>query len=361
MELFFRKAKAFSALFLFVFFVFPASTNYKLRDFGFGSGGEDKLTAPNYQLEGILGELGDESAGANFTFLGGLLSTQQASVPPAPTFENNGNYYNKLHFVITPGDNPSDAGFAIAISDDDFFTARYIQNDNTVGATLGPEDFQTYADWGGASGEFVIGLSQDTTYKIKVKARQGEFSETGFGPEAGAATVTPSVSFSINGVSSGTTLEGVTTNITTTSTQASFGSLAFNQFVVGASSLIVSTNAVAGYRITAYELGVLKTEDDVTFPYVSGTNPSPSAWPASVSTGSYGYHTSAESLSDGTSDRFLPDDTWARFESNPYEVAYNSGPATSEETSVVYAVEVGGAQQAGSYSHSVVFIATGVF
>ncbi|OGC37706.1 hypothetical protein A2V54_02190 [candidate division WWE3 bacterium RBG_19FT_COMBO_53_11] len=361
MARFFRKAKTFSAFFLFILFSFPASTNFELRDFGFGSGGEGGLTSPNYQLEGILGEPGGESTGNNSNFLGGLLSTQQASVPPAPTFENNGNYYNKLHFVVDPGDNPSDAEFAIAISDDNFATTNYVQSDNTVGGTLGSEDYQTYADWGGASGEFVIGLSQDTTYKIRVKARQGEFSETGYGPESSAATVTPSISFSIGGVSSGTSLEGVIIDVTTTATQAPFGELTFDQVVEAASALTVSTNAVSGYQITVYQLGSFKKESGTPFPYVSGTNPIPSSWPASVVTGAYGYHTSDESLGEGTADRFLSDDTWAKFESGAYEIGYNSSPVINEVIYTIYSIETGTGQEEGGYSHSIVFIATGVF
>jgi len=356
-----RLTKPISAFFFLMLFAFPASTNYKLRDFGFGGGGEDELTSPNYKLEGILGEPSGEAIGTNFNLGGGLFSTQQASVPPAPTFENNSNFYNKLHFVIDPTGNPSDAEFAIAISDDDFVTTNFVQSDNTVGGTLGSEDFQTYANWGGASGEFVIGLAQDTTFKIKVKARHGEFSETDFGPESSAATVTPSISFSIGGVSSGTSLEGVITDITTTTNQAPFGNLTFNQVVEAASLLTISTNAVSGYQVTVYQLADFKKSSGTLFPYVSGTNPSPSTWPVSVVTGAYGYHTSDASLGEGTADRFLADDTWAKFEATAFEVAFNSVPVTAEETHVVYSLETGSGQEAGSYSHSIVFIATGVF
>ena len=40
---------------LFILFVFPASTNYELRSFGFGAGG-GSLDSTTYSLEGILGE-----------------------------------------------------------------------------------------------------------------------------------------------------------------------------------------------------------------------------------------------------------------------------------------------------------------
>ena len=99
---------------------------------------------------------------------------------------------------------PTDATYAIAISTDDFVTTNWVQNDNTIGSTLGIEDFQTYTNWGGASGEFITGLAANTTYKVKVKSRQGNYTESGLGPLASAATVSVSISFDIDVSSSDT-------------------------------------------------------------------------------------------------------------------------------------------------------------
>lgn len=184
--------------FLFLF-AFPASTNYQLRDFGFGSGGEENMSAGIYSMDAITGETnGNALSSDDFKAGPGLIFTQQANVPPAPTFTNPSSYYNKLLLVLDDGDNPTDAMFAIAISPDNWATTLYVQSDNTVGATLGIEDYQTYANWGGASGELVIGLLSSTTYTVKVKAMQGKFTETGYGPEASVATVAPTLSFDID-------------------------------------------------------------------------------------------------------------------------------------------------------------------
>lgn len=180
-------------------FVFPASTNYRLDGYGFGGGGEENMTSTNYALDGITGEQSeDQLQGTNYDLGAGLLFVQQANVPPAPTFTNPSNYYNKLHLVLATGNNPTDTKFAIAISDDNWVTTEYAQSDDTVGATLGSEDRQTYAAWGGATGFDVIGLAPNTTYKVKVKAMQGKFTETGYGPEASTATVNPQLSFDID-------------------------------------------------------------------------------------------------------------------------------------------------------------------
>lgn len=174
---------------LFFLLVLPASTNYQLRDYGFGSGGADDSQSANYAVLQITGEPGDlRLVGTTYQSGSGLIFTNQANVPAAPTFVNDQNSYNRLKFTLAVGSDPSDSEYAIAISTNDFATTNYVQNDNTIAATLGSEDWQTYAAWGGATGEFVIGLAKSTTYKIKVKARQGDFTETDYSPTASATT-----------------------------------------------------------------------------------------------------------------------------------------------------------------------------
>lgn len=184
---------------VFLIFVMPASTTYQLKDYGFGAGGTSNATSTNYAAETLAGEQGGGKLdGTTYDLGSGLQFTNQANVPAAPTFTNPSNYYNKLKIVIATSGNPTDTKFAIAISDDDFVTTRYVQSDDTVGATLSIEDYQTYASWGGASGTLIVGLTPNTTYKVKVKAWQGKFTETGYGPTASAATVNPTMTFDID-------------------------------------------------------------------------------------------------------------------------------------------------------------------
>lgn len=176
----------------------PTSTNYQLNNFNYGSGGNTS-SSTNYQLNSTTGQTGTAPASStNFQSKPGNVSAQQAYVPVAPTFTNPSNFYDKLRFIINPGASPSDTKFSIAISDDNFVTTRYIQNDNTVGTVRGLEDYQTYAAWGGAAGQLVLGLNPSTTYKIKANAIQGSFTETEYGPEATAATSPPSITFDID-------------------------------------------------------------------------------------------------------------------------------------------------------------------
>lgn len=228
----------------FVFlFAFPASTNYELRDFGFGSGGGD-MSGSGYAIDAITGEAGGgQLSGTSFDMGPGLIFTQQANVPSAPVFTNSSNYYNKLLLVLDDGDNPTDSTFTIAISPDNWVTTLYVQSDNTVGASLGNEDYQTYANWGGVSGELVIGLLSSTTYKVKVKAMQGKFTETGYGPEASAATVSPALSFDID-------VAGTDTETDPPFTVA-FGNLVANTVTDGPEKVWVdfATNGASGGKV----------------------------------------------------------------------------------------------------------------
>lgn len=205
---FFRK-RLFPSAGLMLFFVLPASTTYQLKDYGFGGGGTAGSASSSYAIEGIAGEQNTTSLDGSTYDLGpGLQFTNQANVPPVPVLTNPSSYYNKLKVVLNTGSNPSDTKFALAISTDSFVSdTRYVQSDTTIGNTLGSEDYQTYTAWGGASGALIIGLLPGTTYQVKVKAIQGSFTETGYGPAASAATVNPQLTFDID-VSAGDTETG---------------------------------------------------------------------------------------------------------------------------------------------------------
>lgn len=182
------------------------SSNYKLKSYVTGVSGSSDMSSTSYHVEGTAGEQsGDEMSSTTYKGLPGYYPTQQANVPGAPTVTNvDSDHYNQLLVQIDNGANPTDTVFAIAISSDNFTTTQYVQSDHTVGSTLGIEDYQTYADWGGASGFTVIGLSPTTTYYFKVKAMQGDFTETGYGPTTNEATIDPYLTFDIDVASTDT-------------------------------------------------------------------------------------------------------------------------------------------------------------
>ncbi|MBX4197497.1 hypothetical protein KW801_03000 [Candidatus Saccharibacteria bacterium] len=203
-----------------VFGALPSTTNYQLNSYGFGSGGTANSTTPTYSLEGISGELsGQTSTTSTYSLKPGFIETQQANVPKIATFDNgSGRYYNKLHFIIDEQSNPSDALYALQISTTSNFSSgvNYVKSDLTIGPTLVVADYQTYSAFGGASGTNIIGLTPSTTYYLRAKATQGQFTESGYGPSASASTVNPSISFTISPttVSMGNLLPNTVTDAT---------------------------------------------------------------------------------------------------------------------------------------------------
>jgi hypothetical protein len=182
-----------------LFAALPAGSTYKLQSYGVGSGGTANSTSTSYALEGISGEVsGTQMSGATYRIGSGMIPTQLANVPAAPTLTNPLNYYNKLRLVLDTGGNPTDTRFAIAISADNFTTTQYVKADNTIGSSLAITDYQTYSSWGGASGFLILGLSSNTTYSVKVRAMHGKFTESGWSAPASTATANPSITFDLD-------------------------------------------------------------------------------------------------------------------------------------------------------------------
>jgi hypothetical protein len=223
----------------------PTSNNYKLQTYDVGTGGSNGSASNTYKSTTITGTQSQSSSASNtYTAKTGLNPTQLANVPSAPTITNPSSYYNKLHIVINNGNNPSDATFAIAISPNGFSpTTNYIQDDNTVGATLGTEDWQTYSTWGGASGFDVIGLLPNTTYTVKVNAEHGDFTESGYSATASAATVGTSLTFDID--------TSATDTETSSPYSVSFTNLTPNTVIDGTQKIWIDldTNASSGAAV----------------------------------------------------------------------------------------------------------------
>lgn len=182
----------------FIFLAFPAGSSYKLEGFSFGAGG-NQTNGANYRIQGRMGEITNNmSGGSNFNLGAGLAFERQSAVPPSPTWENVNGVYNKLHLVINNLGNPSDTKFAVAISADSFVTTQYVKNDFTVGGTLALTDYLTYGQWGDSTGVYVVGLTAGTNYSVKVKAMQGAFTESAWGPVVTAGTSEPQLTFDID-------------------------------------------------------------------------------------------------------------------------------------------------------------------
>lgn len=190
----------FLALGMALFAALPATTNYQLNSYGFGSGGTAGSSTATYSLEGTSGEFsGQTGSTTNYSAKPGFVQTQQANVPKVSSIDTNGGlYYNRLHFVIDPQGNPSDATFLVAVSSDGFSTdTKYLQTDGTLSASLLLADYQTYAAFGSSGGSLITGLLPATTYTIKIKATQGKHSESAFGPTSALPTAAQTITFNL--------------------------------------------------------------------------------------------------------------------------------------------------------------------
>lgn len=190
------------------FLVLPASGNYQMEGLTVGNAGGGNIGSSNYTIEGSLGEPDSQTgAGSSFDLKGGLTFVRQSNVPTIASFSNVDNDYNKLHLVIDEQNNPDDVLYAIAVSSDNFLTTYYVKDDHTLGDSFDINNYQTYDLWGGSEGFDILGLESNTIYKVKIKAVQGKYTETDYGPTATAATVSPQLVFDIDVSVSDTTSE----------------------------------------------------------------------------------------------------------------------------------------------------------
>lgn len=187
-----------------------------------------------------------------------------------------------------------------------------------------------------------------------------------------SATVDPLFTFTVAPVNTGT-VNGDTINVGgVTAAAIPFGSLNTTTASVSAHDLTVVTNANNGYTITASTSATSQTGFP---PLVSGatnnidnftgTNASPATWSApnggtaNTDTGFFGYTTNDSTLCIGTVDRFTNGGpNYAGFSTVGREVACNSSPVTTETTRVGWKIAINALQPAGSYTGTVILVAT---
>jgi len=254
----------------------PSSTNFTLKSYDFGNGG-GSTSSTNFGLNSSTGTQAESGlSSANFKTLSGLQPTQNANVPTAATFTNPSNEYNRLKLVINTSSNPTDTKYQVAISDDNFTTTKYVQPDNTVGTANTIAQYQTYTSWGGAAGVWVVGLSANTTYKVMVRALQGNFTGTAYGPQASAATVLPNLTFSVatsltstppysiafSNITAGSVISATTTadiGLTTNSLNGGTVYVKSNGTLASALAANSITSATADLSVTAVGYGAVVT------------------------------------------------------------------------------------------------------
>ncbi len=182
------------------------------------------------------------------------------------------------------------------------------------------------------------------------------------------ASVASTFTFSVAAVTTGS-VNGASIDLaTTTANSIPFGILASATPKIAAHDLTVTTNAANGYTVTVKAAATPPLVDSTNnIDAFSGTNATPTTWSspagsgANVNTGFFGYTTNDASLGTGTATRFTGSggNKWAGTTTSPLEVVYSAtGIGSSEVTRVGWQAEVNGLQPAGSYSGTVILVAT---
>jgi hypothetical protein len=174
---------------------------------------------------------------------------------------------------------------------------------------------------------------------------------------AASVTVDPSLTFAVNGLASGQTVNSLATNVTTTSSTIPFGTVTTSTNGIAGHSLVVTTNAGSGYTVYIKYTGQL-TSGSNTIADHSGSNGTPSVF-TSPGTAGFGYTTESTSLS-GSGNRFneSASNKYAAFTTSNLEVARATTAVSSDTTKIGYQVGISGTTPAGTYTSTVVLTAT---
>ncbi|MFA4930827.1 MAG: DUF2341 domain-containing protein, partial [Patescibacteria group bacterium] len=181
------------------------------------------------------------------------------------------------------------------------------------------------------------------------------------------ASVPTSLTFIIDAVASGQSVNGATTNIDTASDQIDFGTLSGAADLIGAHDVTISTNATSGFIVTLQSSGDF-TSGANNLNDFTGTNSVPTIWlspPGSGTESYWGYTTDDPSLSQVVVDRFISN-KWASFTSAPAEIFSHGQPTdgitTGEGTTRVgYQLEITNHQPAGYYTTNLIYICTATY
>ncbi len=170
------------------------------------------------------------------------------------------------------------------------------------------------------------------------------------------------LSLVVDGLSSGTSTAGVTTNVAASSTGISFNPMTVGVDYIAAHRVTVNTNATEGYRVLQFARQQLLNSYGDEIPSIPTTNSSPAGWAGSCLpsvTGCVGYHTTDPVLQGGSA-RFAATDSYSGLQTTAEEIMYSSVP-TVDTYDVVYRIKVNERQPAGSYETEIVYLAIPTF
>ena len=169
--------------------------------------------------------------------------------------------------------------------------------------------------------------------------------------------VQPTLTFTINSVASGQTVNGATTNTASTASAINFGtSVTSSTKGVSAHSLVASTNADNGFSVYLRQTGGFSSASHTISPS-SGSNSSSSSFPA-AGTEAWGYTTEDSSLGPtGAATRFTsPANGWAGMPTVD-QLVMDSTTTGTQTTKVGHQLGISATTPAGSYNTTLVYTA----
>jgi hypothetical protein len=171
-------------------------------------------------------------------------------------------------------------------------------------------------------------------------------------------TVDPTLTFTVNGVSSGQACNGSTSTQTSTATTIPFGTVNIAANSIVCQDLQISTNATNGFTVYARYTGKPQSGANLIAD-TAGTNAAPTAFSA-PGTEAYGYTTNDVSLGTGTANRFSSN-LWAAMTGSNNEIAFDATGVTSTVYRVGHQVGISATTRPGTYITTIIYTCTPVY
>lgn len=313
------------------------STNFSIRGDNL-SAGSGTSTSASFGLVADVNPFSDVSTSTSFRQEVGYSARIRANTPYPATLANSEQYYDRLLITLNSSNNPTDTLYAVIISSDNFATSEYVQNDGTTGPTLGTEDYRTYASWGGASGSFILGLNQNTAYKVRVKALHGDFTETGYSSDSNeVSTTVPFVNLTVN-------VPFVTLGVLNVASISQTTN-------VGVS---VNTNAYVGYQVYISDQG-----NGVNGGLYDGGGSLIDSIDATLTPGVEGYGVQANSATGTVDAKYnVVGNQVGALDTSTNPLVSNTVAVSGENTTVQFKATISASTSAGNYTDFVYFTVT---
>jgi hypothetical protein len=168
---------------------------------------------------------------------------------------------------------------------------------------------------------------------------------------AASVQVDPSLTFAVANYGSAVNGSGDSSPVSTTSTTIPFGDVAAGSTAWGSQTLTTSTNASHGYSIYVRSSGQMTDANSDTFRDQSGTVGSPVSYDGSSSQSSFGFTSDSSTVAMGSN-------LWAGLTTTNTAIDTQTSPQNNKALHVEYKVEPSNTQQPGTYTTTVVYVAT---